>query len=347
MKRATRMLLLLVIAVVFLLALASCKQLIYYLEQVQKVYGKVTLAGSNGETPICSVEVFVGDFQYSELTNYCGDYELEMAKGTWTINFRKEGYEPYGEEVTVSAENPRVRLDVELVWIEPPWSMSGYWLIFLQEDGEYGEYGPSHLMYVEQTGSTFEGNFYGIFLSGGVDGTAVTLYVDPGTGPKTWTGARQEDGSIILESGLVLLEPLDPEDFGTMELSGLVDLSPAPGIATQDEDRAGVGIDFIDLTSMVRLNIEVNEGWIGAGTYTIGDQLDQASMEVEMTKTDGFWLEGEAVSGEIVITRFEENVWVEAYFEDIEIDFEDNESSGSQIVSGSFNAPLNLIENYD
>ena len=66
-----------------------------------------------------------------------------------------------------------------------------------------------------------------------------------------------------------------------------------------------------------------------------------------MTKTDGFWLEGEAVSGEIVIMRFEENVWVEAHFEDIEIDFEDNESSGSQSVWGSFNAPLNLIENYD
>jgi hypothetical protein len=48
--------------------------------------------GTNPPTPVGSVEVFVGDYQYSELTNYNGDYEMEMAAGTWTLHFVKEGY---------------------------------------------------------------------------------------------------------------------------------------------------------------------------------------------------------------------------------------------------------------
>jgi len=88
----------------------------YYLEQVCKVYGTVTVAGTDPATPLGSVEVFVGDYQYSELTNYYGDYEMEMAEGTWTINFRKEGYEPVTAEVTLGPENEnqRVQLDVSM-----------------------------------------------------------------------------------------------------------------------------------------------------------------------------------------------------------------------------------------
>jgi hypothetical protein len=117
MMKARRVSVGLVIGAAFLLGGASCKPIVYYLEQVYKLYGKVTVAGSNGETPIGSVEVFVGDYQYSELTNYYGDYELELAKGTWTINFVKEGYEPVSAEVTVGPEPDarRIRLDMEMV----------------------------------------------------------------------------------------------------------------------------------------------------------------------------------------------------------------------------------------
>jgi hypothetical protein len=115
MMKALRVSFGLVIGSALLLGVASCKPIVYYLEQVYKVYGKVTVAGSNGETPIGSVEVFVGDYQYSEFTNYFGDYELELAQGTWTIKFVKEGYEPLSAEVTVGPDTPRVRLDMEMV----------------------------------------------------------------------------------------------------------------------------------------------------------------------------------------------------------------------------------------
>ncbi len=102
------------------LILVNCKPIPYYLEQVCKVYGTVTVAGSEGATPIGSVEVFVDGYQYSELTNYNGDYELELVEGTWTVSFQKDGYEPASAEVTVSLDAPRFRLDVEMVKIGPP-----------------------------------------------------------------------------------------------------------------------------------------------------------------------------------------------------------------------------------
>jgi hypothetical protein len=107
--------------------LAGCKPIVYYLAQVCKVYGKVTVDGTDPAVPLGSVEVFVGDYQYSELTNYYGDYEMEMAEGTWTINFRKEGYETVTKEVTLPLEtgDRRVRLDVSMVLIPP--ALIGSW----------------------------------------------------------------------------------------------------------------------------------------------------------------------------------------------------------------------------
>ena len=55
----------------------------------------------------------MGDHQQSELINYHGDYELELAAGSWTTSVRRDGQAPASAEVTVSAEEPRIRLDVE------------------------------------------------------------------------------------------------------------------------------------------------------------------------------------------------------------------------------------------
>jgi hypothetical protein len=52
--------------------------------------------------------------QYSELTNGLGDYEIELAAGTWTLEFNKEGYEPAAVEVTVNEEIQRKEVNVAL-----------------------------------------------------------------------------------------------------------------------------------------------------------------------------------------------------------------------------------------
>jgi hypothetical protein len=112
--KVRRVIFLLIVAVACLVLLTSCYYIDYYLSQVYKVYGKVTVAGTNSPTPLCSVEVFMGDYQYSELTNYNGDYEMELPEGTWTINFYKDDYEPASAEVTVGPDNPRVEVNVVL-----------------------------------------------------------------------------------------------------------------------------------------------------------------------------------------------------------------------------------------
>lgn len=128
--KVLRVFLVLVIATVCLVSLATCGRILYYLEQVCKVYGTVTVAGTDPPTPLGSVEVFVDDYQYSELTNYYGDYEMEMVEGTWTINFHKDGYEVATEVVVVNDENQRVEVNVALVpeLPEPP-EIAGEWRI--------------------------------------------------------------------------------------------------------------------------------------------------------------------------------------------------------------------------
>jgi hypothetical protein len=109
----------LVVTVIVVAALVgSCQPIGEYLEQVYKVYGTVTDAQSGA--PLESVEVFVGDSQYSELTNSYGDYELEMVEGTWTLNFVKAGYESYAVEISVGGEEARTLVDAALVQKVPP-----------------------------------------------------------------------------------------------------------------------------------------------------------------------------------------------------------------------------------
>ena len=50
--------------------------------------------------PLESVEVSVDSYQSSEPTNGLGDHELEMAGGTWTLEFRQDSYEPQKVVIT-------------------------------------------------------------------------------------------------------------------------------------------------------------------------------------------------------------------------------------------------------
>jgi hypothetical protein len=89
MNRKTKLLLVLAL-IASALTLVTCKPIDYYLQRVYKAYGKVTDAKTG--KPLESAEVFVKGYQYSELTNGLGDYEIELAEGTWTLEFAKEGY---------------------------------------------------------------------------------------------------------------------------------------------------------------------------------------------------------------------------------------------------------------
>ncbi len=117
--------------------LVTCKPITYYLERVYKAYGKVSEAGTG--IPLESVEVFVGTYQYSTLTNGLGDYGLELAEGTWVLSYVKDGYNTETRTVTVSAQTPRVKVDVVLT--RPGFTLSGAWASpsgIIVPDGIYG-----------------------------------------------------------------------------------------------------------------------------------------------------------------------------------------------------------------
>ena len=91
----------------------GCKPIPYYLEQVCKVYGQVTDAKTGDRLE--SVEVSVDPYQYSELTNGLGNYELEMAVGAWTVTFTRDGYETQSVDVKLEARGDRIEVNAALV----------------------------------------------------------------------------------------------------------------------------------------------------------------------------------------------------------------------------------------
>jgi hypothetical protein len=125
--KALRALATLLIAAISLTSLTTCKPITYYLAQVYKAYGKVTDAQTGD--PLESVEVSVKGYQYSELTNGLGDYELELPEGTWTLEFAKDGYDiADSDPFTVGPTNPRTLVNAVLTpkalsiwgtWINP------------------------------------------------------------------------------------------------------------------------------------------------------------------------------------------------------------------------------------
>jgi Carboxypeptidase regulatory-like domain len=117
MTRRAKLLLMFSIAAMAIM-FVSCKPITYYLEQVDKAYGRVT-DGVTG-LPLESVEVSIHGYQYSELTNSLGDYELMLADGTWTLDFVKDGYTTSSKVVTVGPRAQRAKADAQLTPVAPP-----------------------------------------------------------------------------------------------------------------------------------------------------------------------------------------------------------------------------------
>ena len=160
------------------IALVGCKPIGYYLQQVDKAYGKVTDAGTG--IPLESVEVVLSSYQYSELTNGLGDYELELAEGTWTLHFIKNGYVTADKVVTVNASNPRVKLDAQLTRVAPATSwLVGSWVM------------DAYYYYMPSTDLTA---FY-------VDGTFKTLDNYDGSGAVLDSGTWSLNGNVLTIAG--------------------------------------------------------------------------------------------------------------------------------------------------
>lgn len=223
---------------VSLLSLGACRPIEYYLTQVYKVHGRVTVAGSDPAAPIGSVEVRVGAHQYSELTNYYGDYEMELPDGAWTITFSKEGYEPQSMEVAVGSGNPRQELDAELVWIAPPFIMTGYWAVYA--DFGDGEEVTPHLIYFEQNGAEIEGWDGDSQFTVEIVGSTVTIQFEM-DGPEVWTGTLEADGKIY---GAFWWMERPDFTFGSLELHGIVELESTVALGQHEPDRTWHGLSF-------------------------------------------------------------------------------------------------------
>jgi hypothetical protein len=114
MTRKTKVFSFLAIVAVLIVMIVACKPIPFYLQQVYKAYGKVV--DDESGVPVESVEVFLHPYQYSVLTNGLGDYGIELSEGTWTLDFVKDGYTTESRTVTVNAANPRVNVNVGMVW---------------------------------------------------------------------------------------------------------------------------------------------------------------------------------------------------------------------------------------
>ena len=261
----TRVLIGLVVLAAVMTLLTTCKPIQYYLQQVYKVYGHVTVAGTGTTTtpatPLGSVEVFAGDTQYSELTNYNGDYEMEMAEGTWTIKFVKEGHEwvpGQPNQVTVGPTARRVKLDAEMAPIAPSIDLTGYWyLLFTLGAGKPVDAN----MYLLQEDSSLNGC---LGFAGTIVGSAVTLnIVDPDGNSLLFTGMAQGSDKVIgttssgVETGAFEMNRLTGLSFGSLHLFGAVreDFDKAlakkyvPGVSDQE------GMLYLDENLQVRLDL--------------------------------------------------------------------------------------------
>jgi len=259
--------------------LIQCRPFSAYLEQVYKVYGHVTVTGTDPPLPLGSVEVFVGSYQYSELTNFNGDYELELPEGTWEITFLKNGYEGESGQVTVGPDQPRVHLDAEMIRVSGAFDLTGYWIAYAETEGSVDTSG---LIYFLQSGNTISAFGSETPIYGVVDGASVSFTFTQDEMPFAWIGVLQEDGSIVIDQPPMFdaawFEPQDIEpSFGSLELSGTgtVTVDTEMALGTKAEDSMSYRVVFdVDADPLhARLYFQNWDG-MGPGTYSIQPEED-------------------------------------------------------------------------
>jgi hypothetical protein len=288
MKKKNTILLLVAAVVVIAALLPGCKPIPYYLQMVYKVHGTVRDADSGD--PIESVEVFISTYQYSDLTNGLGDYELEMAAGTWTIEFVKEGYESQFHDVTCSETDPRIRLDVDLVptggggpsgeniifgtvslaqWMiglgmDPPIAQGSPLMVnAMTEDGA----GPMYIRFFPE--DEFEYRFpyaYEIPVDGGQSfGPVMALYDSDGN------GALSSDDLVGWVWETVFLEEGGTVDIDIVLTDQIADGTIKVGLSDLPDGTAGKAA-YLAVVDPYTGDPEDPSTWLGAGTFVISDE---------------------------------------------------------------------------
>jgi hypothetical protein len=350
--KVRRVIFLLIVAAACLVLLTSCYFIDYYLSQVYKVYGKVTVDGTEPPVPISSVEVFMSDYQYSELTNYNGDYEMELPEGTWTINFYKDDYEPATAEVTVGPDNPRVELNISMVWIQPPTpiDVTGYYDWFVKL-GEEGDWELAYILYIHQTDSDLEGSmgFSGsisdstvildalieaeegeinLHMEGTVSGDDITGYVIEG-----YISGDSLEGEFKMEPSTL--------PFGDLKLEGLVEgveisLDTEYGYGTGGETTS-FELNHFDHESDVTLWFNVNEDLgLAEHEYTTPDFWVSITWRRDGEELHELLLEWPSWQGTLLITDYDAD--------GIAGNFTMSKENTPEYLDGSFNVSFVELE---
>ncbi len=271
--KVLRVVLAVVLATLCLVSLTTCKPIAYYLAQVYKVYGKVTVDGTDPPVPIGSVEVFVGDYQYSELTNYYGDYEIELPEGTWTIKFVRDGYEsPKPVQVTVGPANRRQKQDAAMVSIAPPVDLTGYWNLSFVPGGEI-------LIYFLQTGPSLDGP---LGITGTIVASAVKLEIlDPDGNSLLFTGTTQGSDKVSGttssggQTGTFEMNRVTGLSFGSLNLHGAVERSFDRALASKNGPNVMHGLSFSANGPLLAGDLEfVSPSQLVHGDYDVPGQIE-------------------------------------------------------------------------
>jgi hypothetical protein len=257
MNRRTKLLLCLAL-IASAMTLVTCKPIDYYLQRVYKAYGKVTDA--NTGKPLESVEVFLKGYQYSELTNALGDYEIELAEGTWTLEFAKEGYataesEPF--QVGPTLQRKEVNATLSLI------SVKQYTLTVLS--GGNGITTPSGNITVDHGSAT------NISATPAVNHRFVNWTVASGTGV-VFGDADSSNTTVALTAGDATIQA----NFVVAKYVGIWFASNVETPGGNYDVKITLSIDETYETLMYNVGESTLQSWSSRGTYTCANNIFSA-----------------------------------------------------------------------
>jgi hypothetical protein len=214
-----------------------------------------------------------GAKSYSVQVNQAGTHRIEV------IHISEENGEPV--EASESAEFDIKPMVITVIDITPgavglirvdggtvePIPMTGYWDAYLTPTG--GETQPPHLLYIKQTDSLLDA----FEVTGSVDGQAVALTLDDGSGTFTGTVVSNElvSGDFEWEGQPGTFDLIRSDLlFGPFQLEGMTNVNTLEGLGYQGEDRIWYRLDFQMRAGMLEggFAFENNTG-LATGTYSV------------------------------------------------------------------------------
>ena len=253
MKMRKSALLSVILSVVCIILLVSCPNFTKFLKHINDELFKVrgTVVECPAGKPLVSVEVFVNDYQYSELTNSEGDYEIELPEGKWNLNFVKDNFTSEVVEVNVGPQNPREEITTCLLKTTSELST-----IVIADRGN------NRIAQIKD-----------------MDGNGWTSYGTTGSGTDQFNGpvdlARDSQGRIYISDRwnhrIVRIDDMNGTNWKIFGTSGsLTDQFQYPlGLAIDKYDRIYIGDNHNH--RVVRIDNMDGDGWVNYGTNGVGD----------------------------------------------------------------------------